>query len=81
MEAIPVQLADMDAEFAAAVADPLAEYQAFTQLAVGQPEAVALLVQDFHLALQALLDVQLGVLEVVAQHRFDQCCRVGAQAE
>jgi len=71
----------MDAELAATVADPLAEHQAFAQLAVGQPEAVALLVEDFHLALQALLDVQLGVLEVVAQHGFDQCRRVCAQAE
>ncbi len=71
----------MDAELAAAVADPLAEHQAFAQLTVGQPEPVALLAEDFHPALQALLDVQLGVLEVVAQHRFDQCCRVRAQAE
>src|SRR3989344_6944439 len=63
MEATPVQLLHVNAEFAAAITYELAEHQALAQLAVGQAEAVALLAKDFHLTLQALLDMQVGVLE------------------
>src|SRR5690606_3570123 len=81
METRPAQLAHVDAELAAAVAHALAEHGVLAEAAVGAAEAVALLVQHRHLALQALLDEKLRVLEVVAQHRLDQRRRVGAQTE
>ena len=60
----------MDAELAAAVAHVFAEHQVLAELAVGPPQAVALLFENFHAALDALLDVQFCVFEVVTQHRL-----------
>ncbi len=81
MKAVPAELADVDAELAAAVAYPFAQHEVFAELAVGAAEAVLLLAEDVDLALQALLDAQVGMLEVVAQHRLDQRRGMRAQAE
>lgn len=71
----------MNAELAAAVANPFAQHCVLAKLAVEQTEPVALLLEDRDAPFDALLGEQLGVLEVVAQHRLDQGRRVSPQAE
>src|SRR5690606_20162704 len=48
VEALPGQLMDVNAEFAAAITHVLAEHQVFAQLAVAQAQAVELVGQDVH---------------------------------
>ncbi len=81
MEAVPAELTNVDAEFAAAIAYPLTEHQALAELTIGEPQAILLLGKYFDLTLQTLLDAQVGMLEVVAQHRLDQRGRMRPQAE
>lgn len=71
----------MNAELAAAVADPFAQHRVFAKLAVEQAESVALLFEDRDAPFDTLLGDQFGMLEVVAQHRLDQGRRVRPQAE
>src|SRR5690554_7913633 len=56
METFPVQIADMDAEFAAAVADAVPQYQRAAQLTVGPAQPVLLFHVDLHPAFDAFLD-------------------------
>ena len=71
----------MNPKFAAAVAHALPKHQVFAQLVVSKPEAVALLLQNVDATLDALLNRQLGMLEVVTQHRLNQRGGVSPQAE
>src|SRR5471030_919687 len=72
MKPLPVQFANVDTEFAAAVAYAFPQHHAFTKHSVGKTQTVALLVKDLDTPFDALLNGQLGVFEVVTQHRFNQ---------
>lgn len=68
VKALLVQVADVNAEFAAAVANPFPQHQAVTELVIAQAQGIALLRRDNDPALDALLNRQRRVLEVVTQH-------------
>ncbi|MNL54060.1 hypothetical protein D3C87_1773560 [compost metagenome] len=65
MEAVPVKLAYMYPEFSAAIANVFAQHEVFAEIAVGAPKSIALLFENLDTTLDALLDFQFGVLEVV----------------
>ena len=81
VEAIPVQFANVQAEFSAAIKYFFAQYQVATQGAVGLAELAALRGLDADAALHALLNVHGRVFKVVAQYRFDQFRRLCAHAQ
>ncbi|MNR53038.1 hypothetical protein D3C85_1729820 [compost metagenome] len=78
MKALPVEFTNVNPELAAAIANGPPQYHVFTKRGVGSPKAITLLIEDFHMAFNALFNGQFGVFEVVTQHRFDQRSRMRA---